>query len=435
MPIVGLRNDLNGSALQYIRLTSMFDAFSPYIYKNKVGVIEISRAMKLHKEDNSLNPDQIDLVVRFKVELEVHLSNYFGTRVMLAIYGSTLNGFGTRSCDVDMSLSFPAGPPRGVEVGGMVCPDLVMRAVAKALVDYPNARDEQYICAKVPIVRFRGKDMDIEADISYRNDLALHNTELLNQYCKWDEDRLPTLGIWVKTGMHIPNESQYVNGWNVDFCKFVDVGQCQRVGISTYELFVGFLDYFSTHFQYDAHIIQINVPGTVSKVGRWYRCPMVIRDPFELDHNLAQGVDEDSAKYPVAVLISYKMAPSHPLRVLIVTMHINGASMSNISKTLSVSRKTVSNTIKRYEELVFRYIRSCMRHSRTVFMDQNLRTEFLASKGFRRGAFEKMRMSDDLLREYGVYLLHACVPVQQPPVRKFHGRDRTMSCSTNTSAS
>lgn len=397
----------------------MFDAFSPYIYKNKVGVIEISRAMKLHKEDNSLNPDQIDLVVRFKVELEVHLSNYFGTRVMLAIYGSTLNGFGTRSCDVDMSLSFPAGPPRGVEVGGMVCPDLVMRAVAKALVDYPNARDEQYICAKVPIVRFRGKDMDIEADISYRNDLALHNTELLNQYCKWDEDRLPTLGIWVKTwakrcgvgdaskgslssyawilmlihylqrtepirmmpflqfGMHIPNESQYVNGWNVDFCKFVDVGQCQRVGISTYELFVGFLDYFSTHFQYDAHIIQINVPGTVSKVGRWYRCPMVIRDPFELDHNLAQGVDED----------------------------------------------------------MFRYIRSCMRHSRTVFMDQNLRTEFLASKGFRRGAFEKMRMSDDLLREYGVYLLHACVPVQQPPVRKFHGRDRTMSCSTNTSAS
>ncbi|CAJ0599971.1 unnamed protein product [Cylicocyclus nassatus] len=119
LPIVGLRNDLNGSALQYIRLTSMFDAFSPYIYKNKTGVIEISRAMKLHKEDNSFTERQLELIVRFKVELEVHLSNYFGTRVMLAIYGSTLNGFGSCSCDVDMSLSFPAGPPkRKIRVGG-----------------------------------------------------------------------------------------------------------------------------------------------------------------------------------------------------------------------------------------------------------------------------------------------------------------------------
>ncbi|WKX98882.1 hypothetical protein Q1695_014059 [Nippostrongylus brasiliensis] len=420
LPIVAFRNDLNGSALQYIRLTSMFDAFSPYIYKNKVGVIEISRAMKLHREDNSFNTDQLDLVIRFKVELEVHLSNYFGTRVMLAIYGSTLNGFGTRSCDVDMSLSFPAGPPRGkVLMGGVVCPDLVMREVAKALVDYPNARDEQYICAKVPIVRFRGQDMDIEADISYRNDLALHNTQLLRQYCKWDEDRLPTLGIWVKTwakrcgvgdaskgslssyawilmlvhylqrtepirimpflqfGMQNPGESQFVNGWNVDFWKFVDVGQSQRVGISVYELFVGFLDYFANHFQYNLHIIQINTPGNAPKVGRWYRCPMVIRDPFELDHNLAQGVDDD----------------------------------------------------------MFRYIRTCMRHSRSVFMDPNIRADFLASKGLRRGAFDKARMPDDLLREYGVHLLHACVPVQQPPVRQFHGRDRTLSCSTNTSAS
>uniref|UniRef100_W6NBI4 PAP 25A-associated domain containing protein n=1 Tax=Haemonchus contortus TaxID=6289 RepID=W6NBI4_HAECO len=419
LPIVAFRNDLNGSALQYIRLTSMFDAFSPYIYKNKLGVIEISRAMKLHKEDNSFSEHQFEFVVRFKLELEVHLSNYFGTRVMLAIYGSTLNGFGTRSCDVDMSLSFPGDPPKKVTVGGAVCPDTVMREVAKALVDYPNARDEQYICAKVPIVRFRGKDLDIEADISYRNDLALHNTQLLRQYCKWDEDRLPTLGIWVKTwakrcgvgdaskgslssyawvlmlvhylqrtepirmlpylqlGVKNPAECQFVNGWNVDFWKFVDVGQSQRVGISTYELFVGFLDYFSNHFQYDAHIIQINLPGQVSKRGRWYRCPMVIQDPFELDHNLAQGVDDD----------------------------------------------------------MFRYIRSCMRHSRAVFMDKNLRAEFLTSKGFRRGAFEKVRMPDDLLREYGVHLLHACVPVQQPPLRQFHGRDRTMSCSTNTSAS
>ncbi|VDO88392.1 unnamed protein product [Heligmosomoides polygyrus] len=35
------------------------------------------------------------------------------------------------------------------------------------------------------------------------------------------------------------------------------------------------------------------------------------------------------------MLTSYKMAPSHPLRVPIMTMHINGASVGNISKTPS----------------------------------------------------------------------------------------------------
>uniref|UniRef100_A0A0K0DAN8 PAP-associated domain-containing protein n=1 Tax=Angiostrongylus cantonensis TaxID=6313 RepID=A0A0K0DAN8_ANGCA len=301
---------------------NMFDDFNNDLSKNKMGAMEISRAMKLHRDDNCFKAHQFDLICRFKVELEVHLSNYFGTYVSLMIYGSTLNGFGTRTCDVDMSLSFPLGPPKGkVIVAGVVCPDLVIREVAKALVDYPNARDEQYICAKVPIVRFRSKDADIEADISYRNDLALHNTKLLHQYCKWDRDRLPTLGIWVKTVLH---------------------SQC--IDVSTFELFVGFLDYFSTYFQYKRHIIQINVPWQVRRNRKWRRCPMVISDPFELDHNLAQSVNED----------------------------------------------------------MFQYICLCMEHCHSVFMDQNLRTEFLVSKGCLRGTTDKVHMNDDLLREYGV---------------------------------
>ncbi|KAE9418928.1 hypothetical protein Angca_002338, partial [Angiostrongylus cantonensis] len=281
---------------------------------------------------NCFKAHQFDLICRFKVELEVHLSNYFGTYVSLMIYGSTLNGFGTRTCDVDMSLSFPLGPPKGkVIVAGVVCPDLVMREVAKALVDYPNARDEQYICAKVPIVRFRSKDADIEADISYRNDLALHNTKLLHQYCKWDRDRLPTLGIWVKTWakrcgvgdaskgalssyawilmlIHYLQRTEPIR--LLPFLQLVNtekrsiaissgfqVLHSQCIDVSTFELFVGFLDYFSTYFQYKRHvfvfiqIIQINVPWQVRRNRKWRRCPMVISDPFELDHNLAQSVN------------------------------------------------------------------------------------------------------------------------------------------------
>lgn len=168
-----------------------------------------------------------------------------------------------------------------------------------------------------------------------------------------------------------------MNGWNVDFCKFVDVLHSQCIDVSTFELFVGFLDYFSTYFQYKRHIIQINVPWQVRRNRKWRRCPMVISDPFELDHNLAQSVNED----------------------------------------------------------MFQYICLCMEHCHSVFMDQNLRTEFLVSKGCLRGTTDKVHMNDDLLREYGAYLLHVCVPVQQPPIRQFPNRDRTRSCSTNTSSS
>ena len=45
------------------------------------------------------------------------------------------------------------------------------------------------------------------------------------------------------------------------------------------------------------------------------------------------------------------MAPLHPLRVPIIAMHTKGVLVKNISKKLSVSRKTILNAIKRYEEL------------------------------------------------------------------------------------
>lgn len=70
------------------------------------------------------------------------------------------NGFGTNDCDVDMSLIFLPNKPEWVNCNG----DVVMKEVAKVLVDYPKTLDERFIAAKVPIVRFRGVNMDIEAE-------------------------------------------------------------------------------------------------------------------------------------------------------------------------------------------------------------------------------------------------------------------------------
>ena len=47
---------------------------------------------------------------------------------------------------------------------GETAADAVMREVAKVLVDFPQTLDERFIAAKVPIVRFRGVHMDMEAE-------------------------------------------------------------------------------------------------------------------------------------------------------------------------------------------------------------------------------------------------------------------------------
>uniref|UniRef100_A0A1I7XBN5 Hira domain-containing protein n=1 Tax=Heterorhabditis bacteriophora TaxID=37862 RepID=A0A1I7XBN5_HETBA len=349
LPVVTLRNDINGQALKSIRLTSMFDVLNPYMCRDRNEVHEISRAMLKHREKHLVCARRLEHIHRFVMELEVHLSLYFGTRVNLQIYGSTINGFGTKHCDVDMSLSFFPHPPQWAQ-----CADTVMRAVAKALVDYPNGYDERYISAKVPIVRFRGREMDIEADISYSNDLAIHNTNLLRQYCRWDEIRLPTLGVWIKKwakrcgigdaskgslssyawtvmlihylqriepgGLlpylqqipHHPKEDVYILGWNVYFWKFVDV-------------------------------VQITSERIILKSERWKKFPLCIADPFEKDHNLGQSVDDN----------------------------------------------------------MFKYIRSCLEHSRRVFTDSKLRSEFLNSKGIKSDS-KQIEISDAFIEQYGV---------------------------------
>jgi terminal uridylyltransferase len=56
---------------------------------------------------------------------------------------------------------------------------------------------EERVSAKVPIVKFRHCETNIEGDISLYNTLALHNTDLLRSYVQIDP-RTKTLGYVVK---------------------------------------------------------------------------------------------------------------------------------------------------------------------------------------------------------------------------------------------
>ncbi|CAL2038412.1 unnamed protein product [Caenorhabditis brenneri] len=414
LPFVSMNNDsTSGHALKHITLTSVFDALHPYVGMPYLNRADLASAINVYWMNNCLEAEQSDLFHRFALEMQVHLSACFGCRVVLDIYGSTRNGFGTRFCDVDMSLSFsPAPPPWATNS------DRVMRAVAKALVDFPKAMDERYVNAKVPIVRFRSSDMDMEADISYKNDLALHNTQLLHQYCKWDPERLPTLGVWVKawakrSGIgeaskgslssyawivmlihylqqvepvpvlpclqemnHQKNENVYVQGYNTYYWKFVDASRGRRCRSSIVDLFVGFLDYYATYFDYTSNVIQMVTKRLEFKPDRWLKYPMCIADPFETDHNLAQGVDQP----------------------------------------------------------MFEYIRACMEHSKKVFTDRRLRSEFLSGYGFDVDEYDvrhRNEMNLEMASQFGEFLLHKCIMVKQAPIRQF--RDRSTSQSTSIS--
>ena len=114
-------------------------------------------------------------------------------RIQLSLFGSSVNGFGSRSSDLDICMTFQ----------DMTDPDRINYAgwidrLAKHLVSHPELTKILAIrTAKVPIVKFYHKAFKLEGDISLYNTLALRNTKLLKTYANMDS-RVQILGYTVK---------------------------------------------------------------------------------------------------------------------------------------------------------------------------------------------------------------------------------------------
>ncbi|CAI4232484.1 unnamed protein product [Auanema sp. JU1783] len=425
LPVISFQNDQNGNALLGLNLspcTTYLKHLCPRVRSRPSKECnEICESMRKYREESRITEEKKLAIERFREELEFYFTNALrdlgGRRVVLEVYGSTKNGFGTKDCDVDMSLTFkPDCPPWVSDGNGISAADAVMREVAKVLVDYPNTLDERFISAKVPIVRFRGVQMDIEADISFDNQLAIHNTSLISYYYYWDPRRLPAVGVWIKTwakrcgigdaskgGLssyawiimlihycqntgnppflrrlqmepkHGITEEVFVSSWNVYFWKFCNPHENLHEDTSVYDLFIGFLEYYIAFLSMRRkEVIQIRQSCIVYKtsVPKWSKHELCVEDPFELDHNLAQGVSPEMCDYILACLI----------------------------------------------------------HSRKVFLDRRLRKTFLTN----RNATNINVIDGDLLTDYGNFLLRCCVLDKEPPLRHFI-RDRTYSQATNLS--
>lgn len=196
--------------------------------------------------------------------------------------------------------------------------------------------------AKVPIVKFRHKKLNIEGDISFYNTLGLHNTNLLKSYVKIDS-RLQILGYVVKyfaktcnigdascgslssyayiimmihylmkceppilpclqklTCVKHKEQNVNVDGWNCWYYPDIDnvaniwehYGKNkQTIG----ELWLGFLKYYTEQFDWKNNVINIRTNEVLTrKTKGWLKSRMNIEDPFELSHNLASGVSDKS---------------------------------------------------------------------------------------------------------------------------------------------
>ncbi|GMT19649.1 hypothetical protein PFISCL1PPCAC_10946, partial [Pristionchus fissidentatus] len=262
-----------------------------------------------------------------KSKLEKGISKKIKHDFRLDAFGSSENGFGSNRSDFDVCFRFD----KEYEENHEVRLDTI-KNIENAL---KWARFEKVMAittAKVPIVKFtlRTGSGEIDGDISYYNELALHNTRLLSRYCSWTKDNLlAKLGMYIKRWakqceigdaskgslssyayiilmIHFLQRLQpapllpvlqemgekqeiKVDGWDVYFCDDEPKLDWSSCNLSVGELFLQFIEYFAK-FDWHNQVVQIRQERTLTKIERGWRKQMCIEDPFDLDHNLASGI-------------------------------------------------------------------------------------------------------------------------------------------------
>ena len=263
--------------------------------------------------------------------------------IVVNFFGSACNGFGCQSSDLDLCVD---------GLGSSLTSRSKMDTIASVLEQCPQVKPGSVLripAAKVPIVKFTAFTVNEDVashgkeyycDLSFSNELALKNTQLLKTYSRIDE-RVSSLGIlvkyWAKTCnicdasqgslssyaymilvLHylqkkkvvpvlqelIPKERDsrpkiVVDGCNVWF--FEDLDKLKDVwpeGFgenknqeSLLELFFGFLKYYGQEFDFENNVITCRTSQTVTRKEKYWnkqsKQSLAIEDPFLMNRNLS----------------------------------------------------------------------------------------------------------------------------------------------------
>jgi len=298
-------------------------------------LIQLDKACKAVVKDWSPRSSELRNREDFVAALDKHLK-LFWPEVELALFGSSANGFSFRQADLDISLAF-SGNSSGSNVDSAKMVEKVavklrkMAGVIKAVA---------ITSAKVPIVKMVHSGFKLEADISLYNRLAQENSRMLALYASVDERARqlgylvklfaktvgigdasrgslssyayllmmifylqqvepPVLPVLQKFGLEegSPAPEHIVDGWNAWF--FSDRHHLmsewnrrkQKNSTSVAELWLGFLDFYSSTWDDMAMVVSIRQKQLLPKFEKlWSTQCLAIEDPFDLSHNLGTGL-------------------------------------------------------------------------------------------------------------------------------------------------
>ncbi|CAE1261920.1 TUT [Acanthosepion pharaonis] len=139
----------------------------------------------------------------------------------LHLFGSSCNGFGFQNSDLDICITFGNHP----NADGLDCVSIIESLAQKLRENKQLYGVVAITTAKVPIVKFKLKNSNLEGDISLYNTLAQHNTKLLKMYTKIDS-RVAILGYALKV-----------------FAKVCEIGDASKGSLSSYAYILMLLHY------------------------------------------------------------------------------------------------------------------------------------------------------------------------------------------------
>ncbi|CAD5220395.1 unnamed protein product [Bursaphelenchus xylophilus] len=283
--------------------------------------------------------DAQNFIQELQVDLREHLQN---ENIRLDLFGSLISGFGNMSSDLDVCLR--------LDYEDVDEDDTVGHSLLRQIHWHLTERkfDTRLVAhAKVPIVKFNTEQFGWSGDISFYNCLALHNSEMLREYCDFD-DRVPQLGVAIKAWAKafdlndasqgtfssysliimmiyylqkagvLPrlqdpiscpglkdHEPRSVGEWTVHFYKPTEEFKrnFSRNNKTVGQLFSGFFDFYIDTFSINDEVVQIRTGRTLTKIEKeWTKCLWAVEDPFDLNHNLTSGVKRVTGLYVVQAM-------------------------------------------------------------------------------------------------------------------------------------
>ncbi|XP_054714294.1 poly(A) RNA polymerase GLD2-like [Uloborus diversus] len=259
----------------------------------------------------------------------------------LYVVGSSMTKLGVSSSDMDMCLMLT-----DFEIDQEVEAKNILHKVYSLFLNYSFLMKIEIIYAKVPILKFQDSVSGIEVDLNINNSVGIRNTQLLSSYARID-DRLPPLVVLVKlwARSHGINDAknntlssyslvlmvihylQYRCRPPVLPClqslqpdKFHPSSDVRKLKLfedlpcfssenqdNLGNLFIGFLKYFSTEFNYDEHVMSVRLGSVIpkqmaihsnspkNKKGHWkWVC---IEEPFDLTNTACSMFKRDAFFY------------------------------------------------------------------------------------------------------------------------------------------